>query len=212
MERVFPLQIGWRMKSKYMLFVGVALGLILAATAASLFLQKPYTFKGSLIQPALPAADFTLMAGNGQPFHLAEQRGKVVLLFFGYTYCPDVCPVTLSEYKKIRAALGEKAPNVVFLFITVDPPRDTPEVLQKHVALFDPAIIGLTGTPAELQAVWDAYGVVREERPVSGAAGYLVDHTARIYLVDKGGNLRLTYPYGFEPEGIVQDVAHLLEE
>ena len=143
-----------------------------------------------------------------------EGRGsyEISSFFFGYTHCPDVCPVTLSEFKQIRQKLGKRAESVAFLFITVDPKRDTPEALGKHVALFDPAIIGLTGDFYNLEMVWKAYGVTREEQVVSGPAEYLVDHTARTYVVDKRGDLRMTYPFGFDADSMAQDVSHLVDE
>jgi len=200
------------MKSRYFLFFGFALGLIAVAIAGTVLVQRPYSYQGSLIEPPTPAADFELIQPDGQTFRLSEQRGKVVLIFFGYTHCPDVCPVTLSEFKQIRQKLGKRAVGVAFLFITVDPKRDTPEALGKHLALFDPAIIGLTGDFYNLQVVWKAYGVTREEQEVSGVAEYLVDHTARTYVVDKRGDLRMTYPFGFDADGMAQDVEHLVDE
>jgi len=155
--------------------------------------------------------DFTLIDEDGEPFTLSSQHGRPVLIFFGYTHCPDVCPVTLSEYKQIRQLLGEQADAVTFLFISVDPERDTPEVIGAYTDLFDPAIIGLTGNFAQMEPIWADYGVVREERE-SSSEGYLVDHTARTYLVDPAGNLRLTYPFGFGPKGIAEDLEFMLSE
>lgn len=196
---------------RYALFIGFAFGLIAAAVVVSLLLRKPYPYKGSLIEPAKPAPNFILTDETGQPFTLSDQVGRPVLIFFGYTHCPDVCPVTLSEYKQIRKQLGVLADDVTFLFVSVDPNRDTPQVIGEYTSLFDPAIIGLTGSIDDLEPVYQAYGVVRTIR--SGEHGnYTVDHTARTYLVDLDGNLRLTYPFGFGVEGIVADLQHLLSE
>ena len=200
------------MKTRDWLFLGFALGLLLVVIGVALLTAQPYTYQGSLIDPAAPAPDFTLTAPDASAYHLASQRGKVVLIFFGYTHCPDVCPVTLSEFKAIRQQLGPRADEVQFLFITVDPERDTPQLLGEHVALFDPAIIALSGELPTLQAVWQAYGVTRQIKETGGATDYLVEHTARTYLVDKSGNLRLTYPFGFGVPGIAQDLEHLLDE
>jgi protein SCO1 len=199
------------MRSRYALFLGFAFGLLAAAVIASWFLRKPYQYQGSLIEPAKPAPNFTLTNQNSQPFTLSSQMGRPVLIFFGYTHCPDVCPVTLSEYKQIRKQLGDQADKVTFLFVSVDPDRDTPQVLGDYTALFDPAIIGLTGAANELAPVYDAYGVVHTVNPAENG-NYTVDHTARTFLVDSAGNLRLTYPFGFGVEGIVEDLQHLLKE
>lgn len=200
------------MKNRYTLFLILALGLIGAMIAATLLTRQPYQFQGSLISPASPAPDFSLIAPDGSAFRLSDQRGKIVLIFFGYTQCPDVCPVTLAEYRKIIQNLGARSQQVVYLFITVDPDRDTSALLGQHTALFDPAILGLTGDQTTLEMVWKAYGVVREIQETGGAAGYLVDHTARLYLVDKQGRLRVTYPFGFGVDGILKDLAYLLDE
>jgi protein SCO1/2 len=198
-------------QSRYALFLVFALILLAMAVAASLLTRQPYQFKGSLIEPARPAPNFTLTDETGQPFTLASQISRPVLIFFGYTHCPDVCPVTLAEYKQIRAQLGAQADAITCLFISVDPDRDTPQVIGEYTSLFDPAIVGLTGSLAELEPVYAAYGVVRTPHFDEGE-NYTVDHTARTYLVDPAGNLRLTYPFGFGVEGIVEDLQHLLAE
>lgn len=195
----------------YALF-GIALLLGLVALFATRVLGLSYTFKGSLIDPPLPAEDFTLKDQHGQTFHLGGHRGEVVLIFFGYTHCPDVCPVTLADFRQIKEQLGDKADRVKFVFVTVDPERDTPERIAQHLANFDPDFIGLTGEPEELRAVWDAYGVYADKSEAGSASGYLVDHTARVYVVDGSGNLRLTYAFGTENQAMAQDVDHLVDE
>lgn len=161
------------------------------------------------------APDFTLQIfdelGGGE-FTLSEQRGKVVLLFFGYTHCPDVCPTTLYDYKQIKERLGDDAAAVRFVFITVDPERDTRDLLQKYVTTFDPEFVALSDDRANLEPVYAAYGVYAEKNDVGSAAGYLIDHTARIYVIDPAGDLRLTFPFGMPAEAMAADVAHLLRE
>lgn len=195
----------------YFLF-GIALLLGLAAVFATRVLDRSYTFKGSLIEPPLQAEDFTLNDQHGKTFRLSDHRGEVVLIFFGYTHCPDVCPVTLADFRQIKEQLGEEAGRVNFVFVTVDPERDSAERIAEHLANFDPGFIGLTGEPEELRAVWDAYGVYAEKAQAGSASGYLVDHTARVYVVDVNGNLRLTYAFGAENQTMAQDVDHLLDE
>lgn len=188
--------------------IGVTLGLVLVA---AIVLARPYTYRGSLIDPAVPAADFTLTSGSGEPFHLGDQRGKVVLLFFGYTTCPDVCPATLGEMKQVVARLGKQAEGVQVVFITVDPQRDTPQKIGQYAAAFDPTFVGLSGSEAELTPVWASYGVYRAIVETTSAAGYLVDHSARTYLVDPAGNLRLTYTFGTPVDEILSDVRYVLK-
>lgn len=200
------------MKTKYgFLGLGLVLGLALMLVGYRVF-SGPYQYQGSLINPPAPAADFTLSDQNGNPFRLSDQRGKVVLIFFGYTSCPDVCPVTLSEFKQVKQKLGDQSQDVRFVFITVDPERDTPERLGAYLANFDPSILGLTGDQAALDAVYKSYGVAHEKVDAGSAAGYLINHTAITYAIDKNGNWRLTYPFGIETEKLVQDVSHLVRE
>lgn len=200
------------MKSKIGLMVaGIFIGLALVLAAWNYF-QGSYTYQGSLIDPPMPAADFELTDQNGTTFRLSEQQGKVVLIFFGYTHCPDVCPVTLAEFSQIKKRLGDLAGNVEFVFITVDPERDTQEQIKKYVANFDPQFIGLTGSQAQMEPIWKDYFIYQQKQESGSAAGYLVDHTARVYAIDAQGNLRLTYPFGMETTKLVQDVEHLVRE
>lgn len=194
-----------------LLGLGIFVGLV-AVLAGWLIFGGPYQYQGSLIEPPLPAADFELQQAQGGTFRLSEQRDRVVLIFFGYTTCPDVCPVTLSEFRRVKQSLGDRAEGVRFVFVTVDPERDTPEKLARYVGNFDESFLALYGDPGALQQVYDDYGVYVEKTQAEGAAGYLVDHTARVYAVDKQGSLRLTYPFGMEVEKMAEDVAHLLAE
>jgi protein SCO1/2 len=182
------------------------IGMLLAAC-------QPYQFQGTEYPDAIPAADFVLTDTSGQPFRLNEQRGKVVLLFFGYTYCPDVCPTTLAEVKRVMEGLGDERLDVRFLFITVDPERDTPEQLGQHLANFHPDMIGLTGTPETLRQVFTDYGIYAAKVPLAeSTTAYTMDHTARLFLIDPQGRMRLSYAYGTPAEDILQDVTHLLNE
>jgi protein SCO1/2 len=191
---------------------GVVIGLALVLMAGWVLLNKNYTYNGVVIDPPAPAADFTLTDQNGQPFTLSEQRGKLVLIFFGYTNCPDVCPITLSEFKRVKDGLQEQADRVEFVYITVDPERDTVERMAQYLPNFDPQFVGLSGDEVEMQPVWEAYGVYREKQDLGSAAGYLVDHSTRTYLIDADGNWRINFPYGTDPELIVADLLHVLKE
>lgn len=198
------------MKPVHYIFAGLAVLVILVAGVGAAVLLTPYQFHGSEIAPARTAPEIVLPTVGGESFRLSEQQGKLVLIFFGYTRCPDVCPLTLSEFKQVKEALGERADQVEFVFITVDPERDTPELMAEHVARFDPEFVGLSGSAAELDPVWRAYGVYHEAVPMS--AGYSMDHSAFTYLIDKAGNLRLTYGFGTPVEDLLADVRELLKE
>jgi protein SCO1/2 len=185
---------------------GVLVALILSACT-------PYTFRGATLEPPDQAFDFTLTDQNGQPFSLAEQRGNVVLLFFGYTNCPDICPATLSDMQLVLNRLGDQANNVRMVFITVDPERDTVEKLQRFTARFDERIVGLTGDSQQLVAVYQAYGAgaTRRELPNS-ALKYAMDHTATTTVIDKTGQRRLLFGFGSPVEDMTSDIQALLNE
>ena len=169
------------------------------------------SFRGSVMPEPLSVPDFVLTDQYGQPFRLSGQRGSVVLLFFGYTQCPDVCPTTLAEWRQVHEALGKDAARVRFVFITVDPERDTAERLGIHVNAFNPDFIGLTGTPDQLEAVYQIFGVVHQKDTSSGsAAGYLITHTATTFIVDAEGKWRLREAYGTPKEDLVHDIRQLL--
>ncbi len=192
--------------------------LIGVAAAAALILvwlvafARPYQMHGSEITPATAAPDFQLAQADGSAYSLSAGSGKISLLFFGYTACPDICPTTLSDFKRVKADLGLLADETEFIFITVDPQRDTPQRAAEYAAGFDPAFIGLSGSGADLEPVWAAYGVYHAIQAGQSAAGYLVDHSTRVYLVDAGRNLRLTYTYGTPPEDIAADIRYLLKQ
>ena len=184
-------------------------GLLLAGWRV---LNGGYQYQGSLIDPPAPAADFTLRDQNGEIFRLSDQKGKVVLIFFGYTNCPDVCPITLTDFKRIKDELGDLAAEVRFVLITVDPERDTVERLRNYLPGYDPSFYGLTGERAQLEKVWRSYGVYQAGQEAEGEAGYEVEHTARIYAIDKHGSWRLTYPLEMGRKAVIEDVRHLLKE
>jgi protein SCO1/2 len=170
------------------------------------------SYRGTVLDPARTVQDFSLTDQHGQPFRLSDQRGKVVVLFFGYTFCPDVCPTTLGIWKRVDEALGEDAENVRFVFVTVDPERDTPEQLKQHVGIFNKDFVGLTGALAELTPVYQTFGVYYEkDAETESAAGYLVNHTASAFVVDSEGQWKLKHSYGTPEEDIVHDIRQLLE-
>lgn len=157
------------------------------------------------------AADFTLTDQHGRPFVLSQHRGRVVVLFFGYAHCPDVCPTTLANLAHARTAIGEAGRNVTVAFVTVDPRRDTPTVLRSFVALFDRSFVGLTGTPAQLAPVYRAYHVVHSIGPATAsAAGYDVSHTSLVYFIGRDGRLRGYGDWTDPPAAFEQSLRELL--
>lgn len=198
------------MKRKFWIFLAFWMSLLVMATGCQM-LNPPYTLRGARIEPPPRAADFTLTAQDGKPFRLSEQAGKVVLIFFGYTACPDVCPTTMATLKKVRAAAQAKE-RVQVVFITVDPERDTSERLGVYMSNFDATFVGLTGTNDQLDVVWKAYGVYHAKQPSASAASYTVDHSAYIYAIDARGNLRETFSFDDAADKITQDVNYLLSE
>jgi protein SCO1/2 len=155
------------------------------------------------------AADFVLKTSHGSEFRLSQYRGKVVLLDFGYTFCPDICPTTLAELAQVRAQLGEAAKQVQVVFITVDPERDSPERLRSYTEAFDPTFIGLTGSAEQLAEVRQAYDVVAEKQVVPGTtAVYLIAHSAYLYLIDPDGRLQQRFPFG---TSMIKDITEAIQ-
>ena len=194
--------------------VGLISFLLIAAVAAGVFLfSKPARFRGTTYaEPYPPAAEIELTRAGGFNVQLSEMRGKVVMLFFGYTSCPDVCPTTMAELNQALNKLGDQAKQVQVLFVTVDPQRDTPERVQEYVNHFNASFIGLSGSESQLAKVWNDYGIFRETVDSPSAAGYFVNHTARVTLIDQQGNLRVSFPFDTPVEDILHDLRLLLKE
>jgi protein SCO1/2 len=168
-------------------------------------------FKGGVLAPPRPAPDFTLSSAGGEAFRLSDQRGKVVALTFGYTFCPDVCPTTLAELVQVRERLGPAKDGFRLVFLTIDPERDTPQRLREWAGAFSGGFTALTGPPAELAKIRKAYGVVAERRTVKGtSAAYLVDHSAFVYVIDRAGQLRLMFPFGTRIDDMTHDIRLLM--
>jgi protein SCO1/2 len=191
------------------LIIGVVLGGLIVI--GSFFIQ-PYRLHGSQIEPPAAAPEIRLPDQTGQIFQLSSQTNKVVLIYFGYTSCPDVCPATLSIFRQIETELGTQAAMIQPLFVTVDPERDTPARLAQYLNAFSAHLVGISGAESELAPIWQEYGIARQIRPTDKPGVYFVDHTSRIYLVDLKGRLRLTYPFGVTAADVVQDIRFLLKE
>lgn len=186
-------------------------GILAITTVVVVLFQKPYTFHGTVLTPPLPVTDFTLQTGESETFSLSAARGKLVLLFFGYTSCPDVCPTTLAELRQASENLGDDARNIQVVMVTADPERDTPEKMKAYVAHFDPNFIGVSGNLADLESLWEELGVFVEKEDTGSAAGYLVSHTSSVYVLDRNGNLILMFPYGTSAVDIASDLSELLD-
>jgi protein SCO1/2 len=168
-------------------------------------------FRGGELSPPRSAPDLVLKDQDGAAFRLSRQRGQVVLLSFGYTFCPDVCPTTLAELVQARARLGEAARRVRIVFVTVDPERDTAERLREYTRAFGRAFTALTGEAAALAEARKAYGVTAEKRAVKGtAAAYLIDHSAMVHVIDAEGRVRLMFPFGTSVDDMEHDIRLLL--
>jgi protein SCO1 len=190
---------------------GLGLVLALLAGAALPCAAGQGAFLGEVIEPPAPAPDFTLRTADGKPFRLSDQRGNVVVLYFGYTSCPDVCPTTLAQLADVKGQLGEAAARLRVALVTVDPERDTPQRLRIYIQAFDPTFLGLTGSKQALGKVWKAYGVFAEKKRVVGSPlGYLVDHSAKTYVIDAEGRLRLAMPFGTPNDTFLHDLRTLL--
>ncbi|RMD50223.1 MAG: SCO family protein [Candidatus Thermofonsia bacterium] len=159
-----------------------------------------------------PAPDFTLTYVDGRDISISDFQGKIVLLYFGYTFCPDVCPSTLLDLKRAVNELGDEGENVQVMMVSVDPKRDTPEVVAEYAAHFHPTFIGLSGTEEEIAQAAGLYGIYYEAHEGTAESGYLVDHTASVILIDKAGNFRATYSFGTTPEEFAHDLKILLKE
>lgn len=171
-----------------------------------------HAFHGTLLDPPSQAPAFTLTDHNEQAFRLSDLKGKLVLLYFGFTSCPDICPTELSSLAALRRELGSSADGVQVVMVTVDPERDTTNHLRQYVTAFDPTFIGLTGSQAELQAVFTSYGVIAKKHPLADSAlGYTMDHSAFVYVIDQTGRWVELFPMGTPTADALDDVRYLLQ-
>jgi protein SCO1 len=166
--------------------------------------------KAGIFEPARPAPGFSLPASDGSDLNLERFRDKVVVLGFGFTSCPDVCPVTLAILAQARRKLGELADDLQVVYITVDPERDDAEQMRKYLAAFDPTFIGGTGTDEQLAAVREEYGIIAKKQ-VEGD-NYTFAHSSYTYLIDRDGKLRALMTYGHSAEDFAHDIRILLQE
>jgi len=177
--------------------------------SAGVYFLRPHTFHGTVIQSPDPAFDFTLKSVNGD-VKLSDFRGKVVLLYFGYTFCPDVCPATLANVGQALRNLGKAADDVQLIMISVDPERDDPQKLADYVAHFYPTFLGVTGTKAQIDEATSLYGIFYQKHEGTAATGYLIDHTATLLVIDREGYLKLVFPFGATINDLADDIKYML--
>lgn len=192
----------------------VIFGLALSfAPEAIVAIQRGGATPGAIIKnQQTPLPDIVLTNQDGQPMKYSDLRGKPVLIFWGYTHCPDVCPLTMSDFRRIKKMLGDDGEKVAFVMITADPKRDTPDVLKRYVQAFDPAFIGLTGDESSLQKAALDLAASFENRKLDNDGNYLVAHTSFTYLLDQQGRWKNAYAFATPVEVIARDVRQLLAE
>lgn len=187
--------------------------LLFGVSAPGLAGDSPHAFHGIVSQSPPRAGDFTLTAHTGKAVRPSDFRGKLVLLYFGYTHCPGICPTTLAEVAQALQTLGAaQAEKIQFLLVSVDPQRDTPARMAEYVTHFHPSFLGLTGTPEEVNTAATAYGVYHKQYAGETANSPMVDHTSMVIAVDTQGAVRLMFPFGTPAQAMAADLQALLEE
>ena len=185
---------------------------VMAALAAAACSPGTPKFMASDVTKTTFGRDFALVDHNGKPRTLSDYRGKVVVLFFGYTQCPDVCPTTLAELADVMKRLGPDAERVQVLFVTVDPGRDTPELLSKYVPAFDPRFTGLYGDADATARTAKEFKILFQKQPGQTPGAYTVDHSAGTFIFDPNGKLRVYVSYGQGPDVFAHDIRELLKK
>ena len=195
------------MKSVRACAAAVLLLFITACTSAE-------KFNGEVVEPVKPAPELSGVNWDGKPFRLSDHKGKVRVVFFGYTYCPDVCPFTLAKMKQLYRDLGDRAKNLEVVFVSVDPQRDTVEKLSHYVPSFDRRFYGVRLEPDEVNAAMRSFGItVQYGQPKDGPDSdsyYYVDHTGTFFVIDSKDRLRLRFPPNSTAEQMLPDLEKLL--
>jgi protein SCO1/2 len=170
---------------------------------------RPHVFHGVVMQSLAEAPAIDLQSTTGETIGLNAFSGKLVVVYFGYTHCPDVCPTTLSTLDKALDEMGNGADDVQVVMVTVDPERDSVELLTEYLGFFDESFIGLTGALDDIERVATTYGVFFAANEGDVESGYTVDHTAHLMVIDREGALRMVFPPDLEAEEIAADLAYL---
>jgi len=180
---------------------------------AAALAAAPAQLKSGVFDPPRVAPEIALPSSRGGQFSLNSLRGKVVVLEFGYTHCLDVCPVSLASLAQARKSMGAAAADVQVVFVTVDPARDSASHLRSYLAAFDPGFIGVSGSPAQIDALLKSYGISATRRMVDGSkTDYTMHHSSYLYFIDRKGMLRALMPFGRPWPDMVHDMTILLKQ
>jgi protein SCO1/2 len=184
---------------------------IVAGVAVAFTLFRPHRFAGTVLQAPIPAASLDgLSFSNGEPASLDAFDDKLVLMYFGYTNCPDICPVTLASAARAREAMGPAGDDVQVLMVTVDPARDSLELLGEYVGYFDSTFLGVGGPEEDLDRVATLYGIYVNRGEGTPESGYTVDHTGSLMAIDRDGFLRVLYTHDVDSDALAADLEQLL--
>jgi protein SCO1/2 len=197
--------------TRRLLLLGGAAALLGGCDQVSQLLSSAPKYNSIDITGAEYARNFALTDHNGQERTLADFQGKLVAVFFGYTQCPDVCPTALAQLAHVRQQLGPDGEKLQGVFISVDPERDTPEVLKAYMASFDPSFIALRGSPEQTAAVAREFKVYYAKVPGQTPDSYTMDHTAGVYIFDAAGRVRLFARHNVSADALVADLKQLLQ-
>lgn len=167
-------------------------------------------FKGVSIDPPRDMPAFEFMQAAGSTYSTKPEAGRPMVLFFGYTHCPDVCPTTLADWKRVRAQLGAKADRVRYVFVSVDPDRDTPAVAERYARQYDASFVGVSGDGPTTAKIMEAFGVAAARDETPSANGYMVSHSSQVFLVNDQGRLVALYPFGTSWEALAADLDRIL--
>lgn len=195
---------------------GTTADTVMSATAtaveASQAAPTPDVYLGDVVDPPIRVQDFTLPSSTGELMSLSDLNGQWRVLFIGYMHCPDFCPTTLAEYRRVKALLGDAAGQVTFVYLSVDGARDTPDMLRAYLDNFDPAFVGFAGDDETLARIQPDYGFYYRRNLTTGSQMlYTIDHSTRSYLIDPDGLLRTTFTYQTEPQTMARAIAWYMQ-
>lgn len=193
-------------------FLWVFLALAALQGMVSACSAKAYSWQGTPYDPPQTAPEIRISNRSGPAYRLSEQDGVITLLYFGYTYCPDVCPATVAIISQVFESLDAAPDELQFIMISVDPERESPEEVAAYLRRFHPDFLGLWADRTELDKILSDYGIVAIREPSDNPETYLITHTARVFLIDQRGNLRAHYAFGTTPDAFISDLRYLREE
>ncbi|HRQ37444.1 MAG TPA: SCO family protein [Chloroflexota bacterium] len=172
--------------------------------------QTPHKFAGTLLPEPQPAPDIILESADG-PVSLHDFAGQYTFVYFGYRFCPDVCPITMGKLKQVKADLGDRGDEMAVVMITVDPERDTPDALAEYMDYFDSSFVGLSGDQEAIDAIGKPFGLYYHQHQGTETSGYMVDHTASFFLLDRDANIIMAYAHETPMDALLRDVEYLIK-